>query len=122
MDLYVEAACGTGADAQFRVVRGGDGRHDRQAEAEAEAVAVARAVGAESLERPQQPVDLGGWDRRPAVGHRQHGAPRAGPGRDLDRASGQVVADGVVHEVDHEALGEAGVAEGRGGAELGVDA
>jgi hypothetical protein len=38
------------------------------------ALAVAGAVGAESLEGPRQPVDLGGRDHRPAVGHRQLGA------------------------------------------------
>jgi hypothetical protein len=40
----VEATFATGTDAQVRMVRGGDGRHDRQAQTVA--LAVAGAVGA----------------------------------------------------------------------------
>jgi hypothetical protein len=80
----LEAAFGTGADAQVRMVGGGHGGHDRQAQAVA--LVVAGAVGPVALEGPQEPVDLGGRDRRPAVGHQQHGAPRPGAGLDLDPA------------------------------------
>jgi hypothetical protein len=56
VDHDLEAAVGTGTDAQVRMVGGGDRGHDRQAQAVA--LAVAGAVGAESLEGPQEPLKL----------------------------------------------------------------
>src|SRR5579862_7218422 len=84
------------------MVGGGDRPDDR--EAEAVAVFVVGADGVEALERLEETVDLIGRDDRPGVGHGEHGLAVSRLGGDFDASAGDVVPDGVVDEVCHEAL------------------
>jgi hypothetical protein len=101
-------------------MRFGDGGGDGQAEAGSARLIC--PVRAEALEGLEQPLDLPGGDRGAGVGHEQERVPVSCSCRDLDLAAGDVVGQGVVGEVGYQPLGEAGVACGRGGAELGSDA
>ena len=102
--LGSHAASGSWVDGQGGAVGGGDGLHDRQPQAEAPGVA--GAVGAEPLERPQEPVNLRWRHDGSAVDHRQDGPSVAGLGCDVDVAVGHVVVQRVVHEVGGQPFGQ----------------
>src|ERR1035438_7349206 len=87
----MEAAFGRRVRGDDRVVGGGDGRDDGQAKSVP--AAVAGAGGVQPLERLEEPVDLSGRDHWAAAGDREDGAAVPGPGGELDRAAGNIVAD-----------------------------
>src|SRR5438445_10017133 len=103
-DLDLEAAVGSGLGGEGGVVCGGDGLDDR--ESEADAVAVIGAVCTEALERLEEPLDVMGWNDRPAVSDGDDGPVGLGCGSHLDAASRLVVADAVIDEVGDQPLGE----------------
>jgi hypothetical protein len=116
----LQAAVGAGVHAQVGAVGGGDRGDDRQAKAVA--VVVAGAVGAAALEGPQQPAQLGGGTAGPLLATASSAPHPGGAGLDPDPACGLVVADGVVHQVGDQPLGQARVAQDPAGVQGGVDA
>ena len=85
----------------------GDRADDREAETEPVTVG---AAAVESLERLEEPVELGRRDRRAGVRDSEQRATVAGLGREADAAVLDVVLDRVAEEVGDEALDEAWIA------------
>src|SRR5581483_9675471 len=83
-----------------RVVGGGDGADDR--EAEAVTLLVVGAARVEPLERLEEPVDLAGLDDRAGVRHCEHGIAVVAAGGDTHAAAVDVVSKSVVDEIGDE--------------------
>ena len=98
----------------------GDGADDGQAESVS--FAVADPLGAELPERLEEVIDRMRRDEGAGVADRYDRARAGQGGGDVRVAAGQVVPDGVVDEVGHQALRQARVAGRRGGGEFGGEA
>jgi hypothetical protein len=71
-------------------------------------------VRGEPLEGLEEALDVSRRDDRAGIGDGQDDTAGLGAGRDVDAPGGLVVADGVVDQVAHKPLDEAGVtADGR---------
>ena len=112
-DAYAKAAAGHGVGRDGGVVCGRDGPDDGQSEPVPVLVVCPAAV--EPLEGLEEAVDVRWRDEWPGVGHRQDGLALLHPRPDLGTAVGNVVADGIGEQVDHEPFDEQRVSiEGRG--------
>jgi hypothetical protein len=111
----VEAASRLRVGSDRSAVGVGDGLHD--GEPETDTVAAAGAVGAESLEGLEEPLDCRGRHDGSGVSHGNDGLSAAGLGRHVDVAVGHVVAGGVVHKIGDQPFDEAGIAKPGGRAE-----
>src|SRR4029450_1532058 len=117
--LDVEATFGSGTWGEGGAVGAGDGADDGQAKPVS--VGVPDPLAAELLEGLEEALDLAWWDHGSGVAYGD-GCPSCGRGRcDLDAAPGRVVAQGVVHQVGHQALGQGRFPCRSGCREHGVD-
>jgi hypothetical protein len=107
------------ADGEGGLVGPGDGRDDGQAEAKA--VVASGPLGAQALERLEEPADLGGGDDGPGVGDREGGAAAVGCHVNAEVAAGQVVAQRVVDQVGGKLPEQAVVTKDGGGGQHGTD-
>jgi hypothetical protein len=102
-DLDVQAAQPARPRAQFRIVRRGDGGHDRQPQAQT--ILAGAAHDRHPLERLEEPAELIGRYHRPAVANREERAAATHSGADLQPATRLVVPDRVVEKVGDQAFG-----------------